>query len=161
MGPILGDSLPLNPRFPFHPRDDRVTSLTLHLSRAETEDTSVGVGMWWRLASVIPVPPLSVVTEAGSSAKLPPKPIMSDAELQQYHAAGSGLIYNDFSSSGASGHEYNVLHVAVCGWVGRSNTNVPKYFFADLVEAEAWLNSERGPEGINWRRCGICRPGPE
>jgi len=45
MGPVLG-----KPR-PFHPNDDRITSLTLHLITDHSIGWAVDVGMWWRSAS--------------------------------------------------------------------------------------------------------------
>ena len=83
--------------------------------------------------------------------------IESDVDLDQCHGAGVGLIYNDFSGSGAGGKDYNILHAAGCRWVRRSNTNVPKFYFTDLQEAVSWLTANRGPEGKNWRRCGTCK----
>lgn len=87
--------------------------------------------------------------------------IQTDAELQQCHAAGSGFVYNDFARKGAMGKEWNVLHKASCHWIrtAKANPNAPKYFSASLDEAVSWLNRERGPEGLSWKRCGTCRPG--
>src|SRR5688500_3571858 len=87
------------------------------------------------------------------------KPIVDDAELRRLHAAGHGLILNDFSGRGTGGAAYNVLHRAHCGCVARSNTAVRKYFFDDLHEAEAWLNANRSGERVGWKRCGSCAPG--
>jgi len=83
--------------------------------------------------------------------------IESNAELEQLHSAGEGLIYNDFSRKGSSGKDYNVLHAASCGWVARSNVNVPKIFFSNLDEAVEWLRKNRGEEGKNWKRCSACQ----
>lgn len=85
------------------------------------------------------------------------KRIRSNAELEQIHSAGVGLIYNDFSGRGPRGKDYNVLHVAYCSWVVRSNVNVPKYFFNNIEEAIKWLRRNRGKEGKNWKRCGTCK----
>jgi hypothetical protein len=71
--------------------------------------------------------------------------------------AGRGLIHNDFSGKGASGRQYNVLHVARCPWLARSNLSVHKYFFEELREAIDWLTRERGAEGQALKRCGSCR----
>jgi len=84
--------------------------------------------------------------------------IASQEELEELHAAGVGLIYNDFSGLGAGGAQYNVLHAAGCHWVARSNTNVRKLFSDSLAEAIEWLNANRGPENKNWKRCRSCRP---
>ena len=83
--------------------------------------------------------------------------IASQEELEEFHAGGAGLIYNDFSGKGAGGAQYNVLHAADCFWVARSNTNVRKLFFESLAEAIEGLEENRGPEGRNWKRCGSCR----
>ena len=85
------------------------------------------------------------------------KIIRSNSELEKLHSAGVGLIYNDFSGRGPKGKDYNVLHAASCSWVVRSNVNVPKYFFSNIDEAIKWLRRNRGREGKNWKRCGICR----
>lgn len=82
--------------------------------------------------------------------------VNANEELSRLHANGVGLIYNDFARGGAAGQKDNVLHAASCRWVSKSNVNVPKYFFEDLDEAVAWLTSNRGPEDVNWRRCGTC-----
>jgi hypothetical protein len=84
------------------------------------------------------------------------RPIRTDDELSRLHNAGVGLIYNDYSGRGPSGARYNVLHAAHCSWVVKSNTKIPKIFFDAISEAEAWLSSNRGPEGSNWKRCGSC-----
>jgi hypothetical protein len=47
MGPVLGENLS---RGYFHPYDDRITSLSLHLNIDESMRHSVDVGMWWRPA---------------------------------------------------------------------------------------------------------------
>ena len=83
--------------------------------------------------------------------------IRSNSELEKLHDAGVGLVYNDFSGRGPKGKDYNVLHAASCSWVVRSNVNVPKYFFKDFDEAIKWLRRNRGSEGKNWKRCGMCR----
>lgn len=53
MGPVLGE----DPRRPFNPRDDRITSLALHLDPEPALGWSVEVSMWWRsLAASHPDP---------------------------------------------------------------------------------------------------------
>lgn len=84
------------------------------------------------------------------------KQIESDSELKRRHRDGVGFIYNDFSKHAASGKSYNVLHAASCRTIPYSNNNVDKYFFTTLSEATAWLANHRGPEGVNWKRCGTC-----
>jgi len=88
------------------------------------------------------------------------KCIKSDAELQQIRTVGNGLIYNDFSRMGPSGKYYNILHAAYCPQLAKANVNVPKYFFDTLDEAITWLHENRGEEGVNWKRGGICRAIP-
>jgi len=83
--------------------------------------------------------------------------IRSNSELESLHSAGVGFIYNDFSGRGSKGKDYNVLHIASCRWVVRSNVNVPKYFFSNIDEAIKWLLRNRGGEGKNWKRCGTCQ----
>jgi len=85
------------------------------------------------------------------------KLIANNAELEQLHLAGKGLIYNDFSGKGSHGKNYNILHAASCGWILKSNVNVRKYFFGSIDEAIKWLRKNRGEEGENWKRCGTCK----
>jgi hypothetical protein len=54
--------------------------------------------------------------------------------------------------SGPPGH----LHYADCETLDRAKASVPKYHFASLREAVAWLETNRGAEGEHWKRCGIC-----
>lgn len=82
--------------------------------------------------------------------------ITDDAMLQEFHERGAGYIYNDFAGMEGDGARYNVLHAASCYWNAKSNTNIPKYFFENLEEAEQWLEEYRGAEGENWKRCGSC-----
>jgi hypothetical protein len=82
--------------------------------------------------------------------------IHENADLLQCRQAGRGYIYNDYSGSNPTGHDYNILHAAECSMLARSNVRVPKVFFTDQQEALTWLNANRGPEGANWRRCRIC-----
>ncbi len=88
------------------------------------------------------------------------KRIESDAELQRLRAIGTGLIYNDFSGTGPSGSEYNILHATNCHWLHHANLNVPKIHFYSLTEARTWLEAHRGLEGNNWKRCGTCQAQP-
>ena len=81
------------------------------------------------------------------------KRIETDAELKRLHNIGDGFIYNDYSGRGATGKEYNILHVAFCNWVTRSKAHIPKYFFNTIDEAINWLSINRGD---NWKRCGTC-----
>jgi len=90
------------------------------------------------------------------------KIIRSNADLEKIHSAGVGLIYNDYSGRGSSGKDYNVLHAASCTFVLRSKVKtsariIPKYFFSNIDEAVKWLWRNRGREGKNWKRCGICK----
>ena len=84
------------------------------------------------------------------------KEVHSDAELQQLHTIGKGLIYNDYSGDGTWGFQYNVLHDASCRHIRKANVKYPKLFFDTLPEAIAWLSSNRGQESVNWKRCGTC-----
>lgn len=86
------------------------------------------------------------------------KQIETDAELLRLHRAGVGLIYNDFRGTGSGGDQFNVLHLASCNWIIKSNVNFSKISFDSISEATAWLEANRGPEGANWKRCGTCRP---
>lgn len=85
------------------------------------------------------------------------KTITTDTELRQLQTNGVGLIFNDFSKEGPSGSKYNVLHSASCYWLAKSNTKIPKFFFNSFQEANSWLSSNRGPENVNWKRCGSCK----
>ena len=86
--------------------------------------------------------------------------ITSDGELRRLRSSGAGLIYNDFSGTGTSGSEYNVLHHASCYQLRHANLNVPKLHFHSLAEARAWLTANRGPENSNWKRYGTCQAAP-
>ena len=81
--------------------------------------------------------------------------LIMEEDFQRHRASGLGYIYNDFSGSGASGVSYNILHLASCRTLLRANTNVDKYFAADLHEALTWLNAKRAQ---NWKRCPVCAP---
>ncbi len=85
--------------------------------------------------------------------------VTDDRELRRLHDAGAGFIYTDFAGRGAYASSYNVLHEAGCRWVARSNTRVPKHFFASRSEALRWLGMERGAEGQWWRWCADCGAG--
>ena len=89
------------------------------------------------------------------------KIIRSNSELERLHSAGVGFIYNDYSGMGSTGKDYNVLHTARCAFVLRSKVKgstriIPKYFFNNIDEAVKWLRRNRGREGKNWKRCGVC-----
>lgn len=83
--------------------------------------------------------------------------IETQTELSQLHARGLGFIYNDYAGTGASASRYNVLHRASCPWILRSRASIPKYYAANLRQAEDWLEAHRGKEGVGWKRCGSCR----
>jgi hypothetical protein len=92
--------------------------------------------------------------------------IETNAELEAFHLAGRGLVFNDFTA-GPSGAKFNVLHTASCNWVKRmlkgadphATPSVPKVVFDSVDEAESWLTANRGPEGQSWKRCGTCHAG--
>ena len=87
------------------------------------------------------------------------KQIQSNEELKKLHAAGNGLIYNDFSGRGRSRTDDNILHAASCIWVTKSRVSAREYFFDSLEEATIWLERNRGAEGVRWRRCKTCGAG--
>lgn len=78
--------------------------------------------------------------------------IIAVQDYQRIQDRGSGFVYNDFSPSGAQG-DFNILHLASCRWLKRSNLRVDKYFFNSHAEAEEWLDKKR-PRG--WRKCRTC-----
>jgi len=82
--------------------------------------------------------------------------IESDVELLMLHAQARGYIYNDYSGGTPNGAYGNVLHIAKCSHVAKSNTNYGKFFFNDYADAGAWLERNRGRETIAWRRCHCC-----
>ena len=51
MGPVLGEP---KPHRPFHPNDDRIVSLALHLNTDNSIGWSVQIGMMWRPSSTSP-----------------------------------------------------------------------------------------------------------
>jgi hypothetical protein len=91
----------------------------------------------------------------------------TNAELAAFHAEGTGLVFNDFTT-GRSAARYNVLHVAGCPWVRRmldradpqARPSVRKLLFSAVDEAQAWLASNRGQEGHGWKYCATCRGRP-
>ena len=89
----------------------------------------------------------------------------TNSELAALHRAGSGVVFNDYTSGPTAG-QYNVLHAASCASVGRmlsgaipeARPSVRKMFFESADEARAWLLRHRGEENRAWRR-HACRPG--
>jgi hypothetical protein len=87
----------------------------------------------------------------------------TNAELAAFHAEGTGLVFNDFTT-GPSAARYNVLHLASCPWVQRmldradpqARPSVRKLLFSAADEAQAWLTSNRGQEGHGWKCCATC-----
>ena len=187
MGPILGEP---NPRRPFDPNDDRIVSLGLHLTEDNALGYGLRLGLWWRSVDLpqphafdqetnvdidtdelrpesrprsVPSSTAGLLTIGTDPEPVDgeqPRVIDTDTELYWLHDVGEGWIYNDFAGRGATGHLYNVLHRATCQWLERSNVNVRKYFFPTLALAQAWLESNRGPEDINWKRCNTCSNTP-
>lgn len=82
--------------------------------------------------------------------------IETDEDLQSLHAQARGYIYNDYSGMAARGAGGNVLHIAKCRHIAKSNTKYGKFFFVVYEDAMAWLNKSRGREAIAWRRCHCC-----
>jgi len=90
-------------------------------------------------------------------------PVTTNAELEVLYLAGSGFIFNDYSS-GPAGAQFNRLHRADCSEVRKmlnrgSPLNRPtyrKFFFSTLDEAVLWLEPERGLEGQGWKCCPAC-----
>jgi hypothetical protein len=92
--------------------------------------------------------------------------VQTNGELRAIHAAGVGLIFNDFTN-GPTGATDNVLHTADCIWIERMllradptcPPSVRKFAFDTLAEAQAWLSIQRGPAGSFWKYCTRCQPG--
>ena len=82
--------------------------------------------------------------------------VESAGEWAALLAGGRGWIYNDYASAaGLPGHRGNTLHAAGCPnlrspWRPASAyfTSAPKYFAAECAVAVAWLDHERGREGV-------------
>lgn len=81
--------------------------------------------------------------------------VINDEQLYKLHNIGKGYIFNYFTG-GKDANKYNVLHSTECYWVTRSNTNVKKYFFKTLKEAEEWLMLNVGKQDEKWKKCGTC-----
>jgi hypothetical protein len=85
--------------------------------------------------------------------------VQTNAELAAIHRAGSGVVFNDYTSGPTAG-QYNVLHAAFCASVGRmlagaipeARPSAAKIFFENADEARAWLLRHRGEEDRAWRR---------
>lgn len=86
--------------------------------------------------------------------------IEDNDELFRLHHIGVGLLYNDYSRHGAGGDKYNILHTAGCRTLKRADAKFDKYHFDTLTEATRWLHTNRGVEGIGWKRCGTCHASP-
>jgi hypothetical protein len=85
------------------------------------------------------------------------KKIMTQTELEQLHKSGKGFIYNDYAGpSGTSASKYNLLHRTDCPWIKRTNLNVAKHYAETQEVAVAWLEQNRGREGVRWRWCKTC-----
>jgi hypothetical protein len=82
--------------------------------------------------------------------------VLTEAEFKERVRAGKGFIYNDFAGRGTGGAEMNVLHYADCETLSRMKASIPKYHFESPAEAAAWLESNRGAEGEQWKRCAVC-----
>ena len=79
--------------------------------------------------------------------------VKNDARWRDILEVGEGYVFNDFSGGGPSGKQYNVVHRATCSYLRSANLSVPKYSFATLDEAAAWLDANR-PN--NWKCCKTC-----
>lgn len=92
--------------------------------------------------------------------------MQANAELEAFHTAGEGLVFNHFTS-GPAGARDNVLHTAGCPQVAKmliraqpeGRPSVRKVLFATVEEARSWLTAYLGPEGHRWRSCSRCQPG--
>lgn len=84
--------------------------------------------------------------------------LTSQTELEQIHKLGTGFIYNDYAgTTGASASKFNLLHRASCTWIKKTNLKVPKYYSETQEAAVAWLEQNRGREGVRWRWCKTCQ----
>lgn len=81
--------------------------------------------------------------------------IKNDEQLFNLHNIGRGFIFNYFTD-GKTANKNNILHSADCCWVTKSNTNVKKYFFKTIKEAEEWLLEKIGKQDEKWKKCGTC-----
>lgn len=81
--------------------------------------------------------------------------IKSNRDLYKIYQTGNGFIFNYFTD-GKDANKNNVLHSASCYWITKSNTNVRKYFFKTIEEAEQWLMQNIGEQDVKWKKCGIC-----
>ncbi|MFO7943066.1 MAG: hypothetical protein R6U51_02020 [Anaerolineales bacterium] len=59
--------------------------------------------------------------------------ITNGSDYQQIRDLGHGYVYNDFSPSGSE-DDFNILHLASCRTLDKSNLNVDKYYFNSLWE---------------------------
>ena len=82
--------------------------------------------------------------------------VKTQEDYQEIQNIGAGFVYNDFSPSGSQPDD-NVLHLASCQWLEKSNLNVDKYYFNSMHEAGEWLDSNR-PDA--WRKCRTCLVSP-
>jgi hypothetical protein len=85
--------------------------------------------------------------------------VTDQARLEHLVQSGEGYIYNEFEG-GWGGAQYSLLHWAGCGSLARAKITYPKRYFATLAEARTWLLSQRGQEGLAWRRCSNCGAEP-
>ena len=87
-------------------------------------------------------------------------PIDNTDALQKVCATGVGYIYNDFDGmTGGTGMD-NVLHKATCTTLANATVPPRKYFSPDPAPmgAVTWLEANRGPENIRWKKCEANNP---
>lgn len=75
--------------------------------------------------------------------------IKNDEQLFKLHNIGRSFIFNYFTD-GKAANKNNILHSADCYWVTKSNTNLKKYFFKAIKEAEEWLLEKIGKQDEKW-----------
>lgn len=85
--------------------------------------------------------------------------VRSLEELDAIRKDGRGYVYNDFTKAGATAGKDNVLHRASCSELAKMTLSVRKFFVDPDEDAASWLQDNRGPEGLRWRRCGVCGGG--
>ncbi|GFP21763.1 hypothetical protein HKBW3S06_00990, partial [Candidatus Hakubella thermalkaliphila] len=84
--------------------------------------------------------------------------IKTDEKVRELHQRGDGYIYNDYGTKWGRPHQWNVLHEAACGYVGRMNIKTPKWYFDSYAGVTSWLKQNRGHIGYKECPCVTERP---
>ena len=159
MGPVLGEP---NPN-PFHPSDDRITELHLHLTRDANIGHAVDVGMWWKAGDRDDLGKVSSV-ERDRTREVPLTPSRSTADVGKFSQNAQLFpdrfwIYEDDPTDKAQVHRSQCRFcndgLGLHRRIDRKSDNRWLGPFSD-VETALVRAGQTGRKHI--KRCGVCRP---